>query len=144
MNPIQNETGYLPKHQSPQIDFLAERNPNNLLLADRGALFTFGDGRHGKLGLGDENFANQFKPSRVNRFSKFNVQSVSDRKGDKDAPSIRHRSFAPTLSDALSGAVTVLAIKLQRFVQPETFDEEIHLRTTSKRVHLCDFGKENS
>ena len=39
-------------------------------------MFTFGDGRHGKLGLGEENFANQFKPSKVNRFEKFIVEAV--------------------------------------------------------------------
>ncbi len=44
-------------------------------------MFTFGDGRHGKLGLGEENFANQFKPSRVNRFEKFVVQAVSNNLG---------------------------------------------------------------
>ena len=42
----------------------------------KGAMFTFGDGRHGKLGLGEENFANQFKPSKVNRFDKFIVEAV--------------------------------------------------------------------
>ena len=40
-------------------------------------MFTFGDGRHGKLGLGEENFANQFKPSKVTRFDKFIVEAVS-------------------------------------------------------------------
>lgn len=45
--------------------------------AEKGQLYTFGDGRHGKLGLGMESFANQFKPSRVERFSKFIVNSVS-------------------------------------------------------------------
>ena len=45
--------------------------------SDSGLLFTFGDGRHGKLALGEENFANQFKPSQVTRFEKFSVDSVS-------------------------------------------------------------------
>lgn len=39
-------------------------------------LYTFGDGRHGKLGLGDENFTNQFKPTLCSRFLKFGVQAV--------------------------------------------------------------------
>ena len=45
--------------------------------ADRGRLYMFGDGRHGKLALGDENFANQFKPCPVYRFQTFFVESVS-------------------------------------------------------------------
>lgn len=39
-------------------------------------LYTFGDGRHGKLGLGEENFTNQFKPTLCPRFLKYNVQAV--------------------------------------------------------------------
>lgn len=44
--------------------------------ADGGLLYTFGDGRHGKLGLGEENFTNQFKPTLCSRFLKYNVQQV--------------------------------------------------------------------
>ncbi|XP_069745499.1 X-linked retinitis pigmentosa GTPase regulator-like isoform X3 [Narcine bancroftii] len=40
-----------------------------------GLLYTFGDGRHGKLGLGEENFTNQFKPTLCTRFLKLAVQS---------------------------------------------------------------------
>ena len=47
-----------------------------LVLVEKGVLFTFGDGRHGKLGLGEENFANQFKPSPVTRFGAFTVEKV--------------------------------------------------------------------
>lgn len=39
-------------------------------------LYTFGDGRHGKLGLGEENFTNQFKPTLCPRSLKYNVQAV--------------------------------------------------------------------
>uniref|UniRef100_A0A8D2ZFL3 X-linked retinitis pigmentosa GTPase regulator n=1 Tax=Scophthalmus maximus TaxID=52904 RepID=A0A8D2ZFL3_SCOMX len=46
------------------------------LITDGGLLYTFGDGRHGKLGLGEENFANQFKPTLCPRFLKYNVQAV--------------------------------------------------------------------
>ncbi|ELU07510.1 hypothetical protein CAPTEDRAFT_122289, partial [Capitella teleta] len=47
------------------------------LVTDRGQLWTCGDGRHGKLALGEENFANQFKPCHSVRFSKFVVEQVS-------------------------------------------------------------------
>uniref|UniRef100_A0A667XTT5 X-linked retinitis pigmentosa GTPase regulator n=1 Tax=Myripristis murdjan TaxID=586833 RepID=A0A667XTT5_9TELE len=46
------------------------------VITDGGLLYTFGDGRHGKLGLGDENFTNQFKPTLCPRFLKYNVQAV--------------------------------------------------------------------
>ena len=46
------------------------------LFIERGQLFTFGDGRHGKLALGEENFANQFKPTIVERFERFSVEGV--------------------------------------------------------------------
>ena len=46
-------------------------------LSESGKLFTFGDGRHGKLGQGEECFSNQFRPVRVARFENFNVESVS-------------------------------------------------------------------
>lgn len=39
---------------------------------------TFGDGRHGKLGLGEENFSNQFAPTLVQRLRGFTVTAVSD------------------------------------------------------------------
>uniref|UniRef100_A0A3Q4MCZ5 Retinitis pigmentosa GTPase regulator n=1 Tax=Neolamprologus brichardi TaxID=32507 RepID=A0A3Q4MCZ5_NEOBR len=42
-----------------------------------GLLYTFGDGRHGKLGLGEENFINQFSPTLCTRFLQYAVQSVS-------------------------------------------------------------------
>ncbi len=44
---------------------------------DRGKLYTFGDGRHGKLAQGEECFSNLFKPQVVSRFADFNVQYVS-------------------------------------------------------------------
>ncbi len=47
-----------------------------LIVVDGGLLYTFGDGRHGKLGLGEENFTNQFKPTLCPRFLKYNVQAV--------------------------------------------------------------------
>nr|XP_015219953.1 PREDICTED: X-linked retinitis pigmentosa GTPase regulator [Lepisosteus oculatus] len=47
------------------------------VITGNGLLYTFGDGRHGKLGLGEENFTNQFKPTLCTRFLKYLVQSVS-------------------------------------------------------------------
>lgn len=39
-------------------------------------MFTFGDGRHGKLGLGQENFTNQFDPTLCYNFLRFTVLLV--------------------------------------------------------------------
>ncbi|XP_026077255.1 X-linked retinitis pigmentosa GTPase regulator isoform X2 [Carassius auratus] len=47
------------------------------LITDSGLLYTFGDGRHGKLGLGEENFTNQFKPTLCPRFLDYCVHSVT-------------------------------------------------------------------
>lgn len=43
---------------------------------ENGLMFTFGDGRHGKLGLGEENFANQFDPALCSNFLSFTVLLV--------------------------------------------------------------------
>ncbi|MEQ2236006.1 hypothetical protein ILYODFUR_008021 [Ilyodon furcidens] len=44
---------------------------------EAGLLYTFGDGRYGKLGLQEENFINQFSPTLCTRFLKYRVQLVS-------------------------------------------------------------------
>ena len=40
-------------------------------------MYTFGDGRHGKLALGEESFSNQFQPSAVERFVNFTIDQVN-------------------------------------------------------------------
>ncbi|XP_049729399.1 X-linked retinitis pigmentosa GTPase regulator isoform X1 [Elephas maximus indicus] len=47
------------------------------LITDVGHMYTFGDGRHGKLGLGLENFTNQFIPTLCSHFSKFIIHLVA-------------------------------------------------------------------
>ncbi|XP_076467036.1 X-linked retinitis pigmentosa GTPase regulator-like isoform X2 [Babylonia areolata] len=47
------------------------------VISEKGQLYTFGDGRHGKLALGQESFSNQFSRCRVDRFHKFNVNQVA-------------------------------------------------------------------
>ena len=49
---------------------------NTLLYTDTGSLYTFGDGRHGKLGQGEESFCNLFTPTKVARFKGFFVEQV--------------------------------------------------------------------
>lgn len=43
---------------------------------ENGLMYTFGDGRHGKLGLGEENYTNQFVPTLCANFLKFTVHLV--------------------------------------------------------------------
>ncbi|NXN73042.1 RPGR regulator, partial [Himantopus himantopus] len=47
------------------------------VIAENGLMFTFGDGRHGKLGLGEENFTNQFDPTLCYNFLSFTVLLVA-------------------------------------------------------------------
>uniref|UniRef100_A0A663DSM6 Retinitis pigmentosa GTPase regulator n=2 Tax=Aquila chrysaetos chrysaetos TaxID=223781 RepID=A0A663DSM6_AQUCH len=47
------------------------------VIAENGLMFTFGDGRHGKLGLGEENFTNQFDPTLCYNFLRFTVLLVA-------------------------------------------------------------------
>ncbi|XP_055293963.1 X-linked retinitis pigmentosa GTPase regulator isoform X2 [Moschus berezovskii] len=47
------------------------------LITESGLLYTFGDGRHGKLGLGMENFTNQFVPTLCSNFLKYKVCLVA-------------------------------------------------------------------
>mgnify|MGYP001796186713 CR=1 FL=1 len=46
-------------------------------ITKHGHLYTCGDGRHGKLAMGDENFSNIFSLEKVTRFNDFEVVTVS-------------------------------------------------------------------
>ena len=50
---------------------------HSAVVTSTGTLLTFGDGRDGKLGLGEDNIANKFRPAPVRRFKGFTVQDVS-------------------------------------------------------------------
>ncbi|KAM4601976.1 retinitis pigmentosa GTPase regulator b [Polymixia lowei] len=56
-----------------RVCHLACGENHTAVITDSGLLYTFGDGRHGKLGLGEENFTNQFKPTLCPRFLKYDV-----------------------------------------------------------------------
>ncbi|KFP85993.1 X-linked retinitis pigmentosa GTPase regulator, partial [Acanthisitta chloris] len=47
------------------------------VIAENGLMFTFGDGRHGKLGFGEESFSNLFDPTLCYNFLKFTVLLVA-------------------------------------------------------------------
>ncbi|KAM6439616.1 X-linked retinitis pigmentosa GTPase regulator [Rhynochetos jubatus] len=47
------------------------------VIAENGLMFTFGNGRHGKLGLGEESFTNQFDPTLCYNFLRFTVLLVA-------------------------------------------------------------------
>ncbi|XP_008577801.1 PREDICTED: X-linked retinitis pigmentosa GTPase regulator [Galeopterus variegatus] len=60
-----------------KISYISCGENHTSLITDLGLLYTFGDGRHGKLGLGLENFTNQFIPTLCSKFLRFVVQLVA-------------------------------------------------------------------
>ncbi|XP_062845851.1 retinitis pigmentosa GTPase regulator b [Trichomycterus rosablanca] len=60
-----------------RVKHIACGENHTAVLTESGLLYTFGDGRHGKLALGDENFVNHFKPTFCPRFLRYNVYYVS-------------------------------------------------------------------
>ncbi|NXA49595.1 RPGR regulator, partial [Nothocercus julius] len=65
---------YLRRHK---IHSIACGENHTAVIAENGLMFTFGDGRHGKLGLGEENFVNQFEPILCSNFLRFTVLLVA-------------------------------------------------------------------
>ncbi|XP_062982584.1 X-linked retinitis pigmentosa GTPase regulator isoform X6 [Elgaria multicarinata webbii] len=65
---------HLGKHK---ICNVASGENHTALITENGLMYTFGDGRHGKLGLGEENYTNQFVPTLCSNFLKFTVHSVA-------------------------------------------------------------------
>ncbi|KAG8515875.1 X-linked retinitis pigmentosa GTPase regulator [Galemys pyrenaicus] len=63
------------KHQ--KISSVCCGENHTALITDVGLLYTFGNGRHGKLGRGLENFTNQFIPTLCSNFLRFTVQLVA-------------------------------------------------------------------
>ncbi|XP_027983529.2 X-linked retinitis pigmentosa GTPase regulator isoform X1 [Eptesicus fuscus] len=60
-----------------KITSIACGENHTALITDIGRMYTFGDGRYGKLGLGMENFTNQFVPNLCPNFLRFKVYLVA-------------------------------------------------------------------
>ncbi|NWU07763.1 RPGR regulator, partial [Cephalopterus ornatus] len=65
---------HLKKHK---IRNVACGENHTAVIAENGLMFTFGDGRHGKLGFGEESFTNLFDPTLCYNFLKFTVLLVA-------------------------------------------------------------------
>lgn len=59
------------------VQHVACGESHTAIITKHGNLYTCGDGRHGKLGMGEESFSNLFKLEKVTRFDNFVVQKVS-------------------------------------------------------------------
>ncbi|XP_019487173.1 PREDICTED: X-linked retinitis pigmentosa GTPase regulator [Hipposideros armiger] len=60
-----------------KIIYISCGEHHTAFITDIGLLYTFGDGRYGKLGLGMNNFTNHFAPTLCSKFLKFMVESVA-------------------------------------------------------------------
>ncbi|NWY74179.1 RPGR regulator, partial [Erithacus rubecula] len=65
---------HLKRHK---IHNIACGENHTAVIAENGLMFTFGDGRHGKLGFGEETFTNLFDPTLCYNFLKFTVLLVA-------------------------------------------------------------------
>lgn len=59
------------------VQYVACGESHTAVITKHGNLYTCGDGRHGKLGMGEESFSNLFKLEKVTRFDNFVVQEVA-------------------------------------------------------------------
>ncbi|EDL97616.1 rCG42876 [Rattus norvegicus] len=69
-----SEPKIIDRIKDQKISHISCGENHTALMTDIGLMYTFGDGRHGKLGLGMENFTNQFFPTLCSNFLKFTVQ----------------------------------------------------------------------
>lgn len=60
-----------------QVRYVACGESHTAVVTKHGNLYTCGDGRHGKLGMGEESFSNLFKLEKVTRFDGFTVQKAA-------------------------------------------------------------------
>ncbi|XP_012497543.1 PREDICTED: X-linked retinitis pigmentosa GTPase regulator [Propithecus coquereli] len=63
--------------KNQKISYISCGESHTALITDVGLMYTFGDGRHGRLGLGLENFTNQFVPTLCSKFLRFIIQLVA-------------------------------------------------------------------
>nr|XP_044996937.1 X-linked retinitis pigmentosa GTPase regulator isoform X4 [Jaculus jaculus] len=72
-----SEPTVLTHVKDKKINFISCGENHTALMTDIGLMYTFGDGRYGKLGLGMENFTNQFFPTLCSNFLRFTVKLIA-------------------------------------------------------------------
>ncbi|XP_038172811.1 X-linked retinitis pigmentosa GTPase regulator isoform X2 [Arvicola amphibius] len=72
-----SEPRVIERIKDQRISYISCGENHTALMTDVGLMYTFGDGRHGKLGLGMENFTNQFFPTLCCNFLKFTVHLIA-------------------------------------------------------------------
>lgn len=72
-----SEPKIIDRIKDQKISHISCGENHTALMTDIGLMYTFGDGRHGKLGLGMENFTNQFFPTLCSNFLRFTVQLIA-------------------------------------------------------------------